>query len=241
MAEAEGRSKALFFAIAATVLASCAFSDPITAGTTGDGGGSSTDVASGGGSGDSTTSSTEVGGNASVGGGGGASTTASGSFCGDSVVDVGEECDDGNTQVGDGCDACEIECDVLGKKSPTNGHCYRLFPTMTGWTDAEAQCAAWGGAPNLGHLTSIENATEQNFVSAMVTDRTWIGATDAVTEGTYVWVDGTPFNYVFWAAGKPDGLDVQNCAFMLPTAEWDDHECDTPYQYLCERRGAGTF
>jgi cysteine-rich repeat protein len=244
MAASKGRYFLLFSSVALSITAACAHSDPITTDATGSGGSasSSTDVSSGGASGTGAADAGTGGTGAGSGGGSSTTTTTGAPFCGDSVVDVGEECDDGNAQVGDGCDDCSIECDVLGTKNPSNHHCYRLFQTATTWADASAQCAAWGGAQGLGHLVSIENASEQNFVSAMVTDSTWIGAGDATTEGVYTWTDGTPFSYEFWAANEPNDTTVEDCVFMRATGEWDDHDCAYEWPaYLCERRGAGTF
>jgi cysteine-rich repeat protein len=170
-------------------------------------------------------------------------TTGGGGTCGNGMVEPGEECDDGNTATSDGCNAsCVIECNSNAIKNPTNGHCYRIFNVAVKAADAQAACAAWGGAPGLGNLVSIEDATEQGFVGQLTTVKAWMGAGDAAVEGTYVWYDGTPWNYENWAPNEPNDTTVEDCTFLQVGGQWDDHDCNDPRPaYLCERRGAGTF
>jgi cysteine-rich repeat protein len=225
--------------LALLVASACANSDPITSAATGSGGASSTvstSQGSGGSNGATTTSTSTTTGATTT------ATTGSGVGCGNGTVETGEECDDSNTLVGDGCDACVIECDALGLKNPTNGHCYRVFADPSTRSGASAQCDAWGGAQGLGNLVSIADAAEQTFVAAMVTDNSWIGAGDQVTEGTYTWSDGTPFGYVHWAPNEPNDTTVEDCVFMRADGTWDDHDCAQTWPaFVCERRGAGTF
>ncbi len=171
------------------------------------------------------------------------STTGGGGTCGNGAVEAGEECDDGNTATSDGCNAsCAIECNSNAIKNPSNGHCYRIFNVAVKAADAQAACAAWGGAPGLGNLVSIEDATEQGFVGQLTTVKAWMGAGDAAVEGTYVWYDGTPWNYENWAPNEPNDTTVEDCTFLQVGGKWDDHDCNDPRPaYLCERRGAGTF
>ena len=172
-----------------------------------------------------------------------ASTTTGGGTCGNGMVEPGEECDDGNAATSDGCNAsCAIECNSNAIKNPANGHCYRIFNVAVKVADAQAACAAWGGAPGLGNLVSIEDASEQGFVGQLATVKAWMGGGDAAVEGTYVWYDGTPWSYENWAPNEPNDVTVEDCMFLQIGGLWHDHDCNDPRPaYLCERRGAGTF
>ena len=54
---------------------------------------------------------------------------------------------------------------------------------------------------------------------------TFVGATDAETEGTWKWEDGEPFTYTNWAANEPNGNDTENCLEMDYYLQWNDIQC----------------
>ena len=71
------------------------------------------------------------------------------------------------------------------------GHNYYLSDAGTDWVSAQAAAVVAGG-----HLATISSAAENNLVAAVVPGAggfAWIGLSDAAVEGTYVWVDGSPF------------------------------------------------
>ncbi len=78
------------------------------------------------------------------------------------------------------------------------GNTYVRLGSRT-WADAEAWAVGEGA-----HLVTIDDQAEQDFVYSRFGDAArWIGLSDAETEGTYVWADGTPFSYNHWASGYP--------------------------------------
>jgi hypothetical protein len=92
------------------------------------------------------------------------------------------------------------------------GHQYYLLSPST-WTDAEAAAVGLGG-----HLVTIDDAFENTFVTSRFGVATgvfasqhdlWIGLTDQVTEGTFVWASGAPLVYQNWVVGEPN-----NCTFV---------------------------
>jgi C-type mannose receptor len=117
-----------------------------------------------------------------------------------------------------------------------------VFAAALTWADAEANCKAWGGAMDLGHLVSIGDDAEQAFVAGLITENAWIGGDDIAKEGSYVWTDGTPWSYEHFAPNEPNDTTVEDCIFMRADGDWDDHDCAYKWpSYVCERRGAGTF
>jgi hypothetical protein len=100
------------------------------------------------------------------------------------------------------------------------------------------------------HLAFLMNAAVDAFAEQMVgTTNTWIGLTDRVTEGTFVWDDGTPLAFTNWHAGEPNnggsGATYQeDCVIIAGERvgkQWDDRPCDASevptsgsFAYLCQ-------
>ncbi len=99
-----------------------------------------------------------------------------------------------------------------------------------------------------GHLTSIGDAAEQEFVHANfgnlagVDRRIWIGFTDFGNEGVFSWTDGTPAKYTNWNAGEPNNSSgVEHYAEMFgSTGQWNDlQESGGTYAHLAVIEIAG--
>ena len=63
-----------------------------------------------------------------------------------------------------------------------------------------------------GTLASVPNDVTNEFLVKLTFDPAWIGGNDLVKEGTWVWTDGSPWNYKKWAENEPNnnGDDVRN-------------------------------
>jgi hypothetical protein len=72
-------------------------------------------------------------------------------------------------------------------------------------------------------------------LDALAVNDTWLGFTDAVLEGTWVTVLGTPQTFFRWAAGQPNGGTLESCAFLTDGA-WQDSICTIAKPYVCECR-----
>ncbi|XP_053174063.1 galactose-specific lectin nattectin-like [Scomber japonicus] len=84
------------------------------------------------------------------------------------------------------------------------------------WNDAENLCISIGG-----NLASIHSADENAFLSDLIfrvsghRHHTWIGGYDAVKEGTWLWSDGSKFNYFRWYLREPNNHGGrENCIEM---------------------------
>src|SRR5689334_4622198 len=82
------------------------------------------------------------------------------------------------------------------------GSCYRLVTTARTWDAAEADCETAGA-----HLAVVDDSTENGFVST----GQWIGASENVTPGTFVWVTGAPLGFTGWAPGEPGAAGGASC------------------------------
>ena len=118
-----------------------------------------------------------------------------------------------------------------------NGHFYKWMPEPLSWRDAQKACQ-----DNGGHLVIIEDEKEQAFLEGNIrngkvkADHLWLGATDELAEGAWVWVDGSPVNFTNWAARKPENragahfiaLDVAD------GGRWGDWEVHYKFGCICE-------
>jgi Lectin C-type domain len=109
--------------------------------------------------------------------------------------------------------------------------CYLPVTATVSWTAARDACLA-----NNAHLVIIDNGEENVRVAALAVDTAWwIGATDAETEGTWLWVDGSALVFVAWASGQPDNFFfVEDCAQQKPDGSWNDRNCTVNAAYVCE-------
>jgi len=86
-----------------------------------------------------------------------------------------------------------------------NHHTYYLL-TQSSWSDSESEAQSLGG-----HLVTINDAAEQNFVYTNFatfggTNRhLWIGLRRG--DSGFYWVTGEPLNYAHWATGEPNNCD----------------------------------
>lgn len=96
------------------------------------------------------------------------------------------------------------------------GHEYVVVTPSTpgmNWNEARAAAQALGAGWDLATVgTAGENTYIESLLPTSTFDRShyWIGASDAATEGTWVWIDGTPWSFADWWGGEPNGSTVEN-------------------------------
>jgi hypothetical protein len=134
-----------------------------------------------------------------------------------------------------------------------NGRCYLAVSAMSSWNAARRNCRDRGDGWD---LAAIRSAAINRFIGDMVSGQAWIGASDAATEGEWVWVgDGAPFwvgtaangsavdgAYENWSANEPNGGFNINCTrIQTPTVGsanggpvWADRQCSELRGSVCE-------
>jgi len=205
-----------------------------TSGSTGSSAGGSVGTAgnggtSGGAAGNSGTSGGAAGVTGSSGNGGGAGSVGSGGGSGS-----GGSADAG---VPSGCTAASF-----------NGHNYLLCKTLLAQPSAAAVCAASGM-----RLARVEDATENQWLvntlfspvlpPDQVANWIWLGGSDAVTEGSWLWPDGTLFYqngpvgglYTNWGPAEPNNArGGENCLAVRINFNWTDIQCPDAHYFCCE-------
>jgi hypothetical protein len=90
---------------------------------------------------------------------------------------------------------------------PARGSCscdYTFHDGPANWNTAEDTCVAAGG-----HLASVHSQANADAFHTLVSDHgagtAWLGFTDSVEEGTFIWADGSSnSDYANWASGEPN-------------------------------------
>ena len=135
--------------------------------------------------------------------------------------------------VSSACDLALIRSTLTGAGNiellGMNNTCSLYFINPQFMTGPQAQVYAQTFGAN---LISVQSATENaDLVQALSNQGyagqvIWIGYSDAVTEGSYVWYDGAPLSYSNWAPGEPnDAGGVEDCTQIYPDGSWNDLNC----------------
>ncbi|XP_062334220.1 macrophage mannose receptor 1-like [Osmerus eperlanus] len=121
--------------------------------------------------------------------------------------------------------------------------CYYVSTGKNNWADSRQDCRDRGA-----DLVIINSPEEQDFLNNL-NKNVWIGLTDTVTEGNFIWVDGTPLTTpTYWWASQPDnyantpGSVGEDCAEIYyapsevpPPRTWNDNKCEFRNYWVCEK------
>ncbi|OWF52078.1 echinoidin-like [Mizuhopecten yessoensis] len=144
-------------------------------------------------------------------------------------------------------------CPINLKRGPTlqsfEEQCYMFeIHHHRDWAHANNDCVAKGGV-----LLTLHSSTEQNFIMSTLGslnfagNGVWLGLTDQTTEGSFIWADGSPVDYTYWASGQPAGLGgiaaaQEDCTLMKyrDSGHWHDYPCSAvlffpeDYGWICK-------
>jgi hypothetical protein len=125
-----------------------------------------------------------------------------------------------------------VTCTADGEfTSPRSNSCYLLSDTTSSFLAARELCQAWGG-----DLVEIGSAEEDALLTGRSDEDAWIGASDELTEGTFLWPGGGALVYTRWAPGQPDNYRNEDCAELRAMDDiWNDVPCDSDKRPLCEK------
>ncbi len=99
-----------------------------------------------------------------------------------------------------------------------NGHTYFVANEANFWPEAETIAQSFGG-----HLVTINDAAENEFVRTLTTSTIWIGLNDLDQEGILVWTSGDPVTYTNWAPGEPNNNNNEDVVEMSAISGlWND-------------------
>lgn len=115
----------------------------------------------------------------------------------------------------------------------SGGNYYFLSNAASTYATARTTSAA-----NNGVIAGIHSATTNNFLRSFINSNTFLGYTDEVTEGVWVWEDGSQTVYTNWAPGEPNNASNQDYAQMLTNGQWDDVQVSASLRHFMMLRPA---
>jgi len=127
---------------------------------------------------------------------------------------------------------------------PMTGACYLFFASPMTRPAARTVCQGLGPTTR---LASIQSEAESTLVAGLIgMNEAFLGGTDEVLEGSFVWDDGTAVVLTNWNTGEPNnalGMFEEDCVVMIGAlgGKWDDRPCAPPpvdtgaYGFVCER------
>lgn len=100
--------------------------------------------------------------------------------------------------------------------NPENGHAYKWI-ACNDWEDAQAKAA-----DEEAHLVTITSEAEQIWLEGVFGPGPyWIGLTDVLEEGEWIWETGEPVTYTNWGEEEEDILDEPPALFKAFGAKGD--------------------
>ena len=104
------------------------------------------------------------------------------------------------------------------------------------WHDAEDFCRN-----KSGHLASVTSKAANDYVEEgkkqRGMNRLWIGGSDLEAEGTWRWVDCSPWDFTLWKPDEPNGnWGAQNClSYFKNEHRWHDQSCKILAPFVCSQ------
>lgn len=156
----------------------------------------------------------------------------------------GTNCDDAGAPGAGGASSSESSassggsmntCDLpWQKQDPVSGRCYLQEYGPRDWPSAEQRCVDLGG-----HLIAIDSANELGLLAEWLGPEVWIGGTDAISEGKFVWTNGQAWTFSSWKDGTPLDPGGNRDCVMLSTTNgslpvFECRFCTEKRGYVCE-------
>ncbi|MEQ2311167.1 hypothetical protein AMECASPLE_016884, partial [Ameca splendens] len=114
--------------------------------------------------------------------------------------------------------------------------CYFISTAKKNWTENRRACITEGA-----DLLIVNSHEEQDFAYGMLNNgqNAWIGLSDSLKEGVWMWVDGTPVTTKYWLHGQPNNhKGEQDCGELVHKesgGKWNDDSCFAQQLWICEK------
>ena len=72
------------------------------------------------------------------------------------------------------------------------------------------------------------------FFTSLADGRFWIGGNDISTEDSWVWSDGSDWNFTNWNRGEPNNWNKEDC--LQANGIWNDVSCEKFEKFVCKKQ-----
>jgi hypothetical protein len=112
-------------------------------------------------------------------------------------------------------------------------HRYLVCPIPRNYEQAVQHCKDYQS-----EIIIINSKAENDFIRSTIqawgTGDVWIGLTDILEEGTFIWWDGTAPTFTAWNGGEPNDWGGEDCGQLMAWAGWNDLPCEAQLPVVCE-------
>ena len=100
--------------------------------------------------------------------------------------------------------------------------CYYFPTTYVTWTTCNSMCTGTHNGKSISMLC-IESLAENTFITSATYGNTFIGLTDQVTEGSFVWNSGCASTFTRYAYGEPNDYPPgEDYVAIYKDSYWND-------------------
>lgn len=132
--------------------------------------------------------------------------------------------------IGTGCPASFVS--IAGGQGT---HRYRRIDATEEWREQREECA---GFSDSAYLAVPDDAAELAAIATLsAASASWVGISDAATEGSFVTVKGAAATFLPWDNGQPDngGAQGEDCVMVqTSSSKMRDERCGTKLRAVCE-------
>lgn len=108
-------------------------------------------------------------------------------------------------------------------------NCHNYYYSQFYVTFTEARAIAQSFGPS-AYLVAINDQAENIWVATHASSPSvWIGLTDELNEGVFIWDSGEPTGYTNWYPGQPDGANYADCVRMYSSSGYGNWADDPDY------------
>ncbi|KAK2909085.1 hypothetical protein Q8A67_004922 [Cirrhinus molitorella] len=133
------------------------------------------------------------------------------------------------------------KCNIYGFSDwyKVGSYCVKFFSKRLNFTAAEYSCR--NKVPG-AHLVSVHNEEDHNLLVNIVKQadksnpRVWLGAFELFKSGTFLWLDGSFWDFEFWKPGEPNHMhNAEDCVemYLSDAGRWIDESCGKEKSYIC--------